>query len=113
MECFDKILLKTLDRTFRSVLGERNTLIIYDYFEKSFCSKEEIPARLDLFSVALRDLLGTDRGQILGAPLILEGAIVEALSSELGLKPDEESKTFKDKVRSLEEKFNNGQGKKA
>jgi hypothetical protein len=113
MDCFDEILLKTVDRTIRYVLGERNTLIIYKYFEKSFCSRQEIPARLDLFSVALRNLLGTGRGQILGVPAILEDAIVEALSSELGLKPDVESTAFKDRIRSLKEKFNNGQDKKA
>ena len=105
MDEFDKLLVKTFDKTFRYVLGDRNTLIIYEYLEKVSCPMREMPEKLDLFSTALRNLLGTGRGQILGVPAALEDAIVEALSSELGLRPDEKSRVFEDRIRSLKEKY--------
>jgi hypothetical protein len=43
----------------------------------------------------------------------LEDAIVESLSSKLGLKPDEKSRVFEDRIRRLKEKYNNGQDRKA
>jgi hypothetical protein len=113
MDEFDKLLVNTIDKTFRYVLGDRNALIIYDYLEKASCPMGETPKKLGLFSRALRDLLGTGRGQILGVPAVLEDAIVESLSSKLGLKPDEKSRVFEDRIRRLKEKYNNGQDRKA
>ena len=101
---FDEILLKTIDKTLRYVLGDRNTVIIYDYLEKSGCSKEDIPVELDLFSAKLGDLLGTSRGQILGAPTILEDTIVEALAKELGLSP-EKGAVFRNRITRMKEKY--------
>jgi hypothetical protein len=113
MDEFDKLLVKTIDKTFRYVLGDRNTLIIYRYLEKVSCPIYETPKKLFLFSTALRNLLGTGRGQILGVPTSLEDAIVEALSSELGLKADEKSRVFEDRIRGLKEKYNHAHEKKA
>lgn len=110
---FDNLLVKTIDKTLRYVLGDRNTLIIYEYLEKVSCPIREIPKKLGVFSTALRDLLGTDRGQILGVSAILEDAIVEALSLELGLKPDEQSGVFEVRIRKLKEKYYNERDKKA
>ena len=110
MDEFDEILLETIDKTLRYVLGDRNALIIYDYLEKSSCPMEEIPAKLDLFSEKIRDLLGTSRGQILGAPTILEDTIVEALSQRLGLSP-EKGVVFRDRIRRLKERYNSQKGK--
>ena len=105
MEEFDRVLLKIIDKTLRYVLGDRNTLIIYNCLEESSCSMREIPRRLDLFSAKLRNLVGTSRGQILGASAILEDAIVKALSSELGLKPEKESTVFEERIRRLKERL--------
>jgi hypothetical protein len=105
MDEFDEVLLKTVDKTLRHILGDRNALIIYDYLEKSFCPIHEIPRRLDLFSAKLRDLLGTSRGQILGVPSILEDAIVEALSRELGLSPEKGPAVLQDRIRRLKERY--------
>jgi hypothetical protein len=105
MDEFDEILLKTVDKTIRYMLGDRNALIIYDYLEKSSCPMQEIPRRLDLFSARLRDLLGTSRGQILGAPTILEDAIVETLSQELGLTLEQGPGVFRDRIRRLKERY--------
>jgi hypothetical protein len=113
MDEFDELLVKTIDKTFRYVLGDRNALIIYEYLRKVSCPIQEIPKKLDLFSTALRKLLGTSRGQILGVPAVLEDAIVQALASELGLKPDEKSGVFESRIRKLKEKYNNEQEKKA
>jgi hypothetical protein len=110
---FDNLLVKTIDKTFRYVLGDRNTLIIYDYLEKVSCPIQETAKKLDLFSTALRSLLGTGRGQILGVPTIMEDVIVTELSSELGFKPDERLRVFEDRIRRLKEKYNNEQDKKA
>jgi hypothetical protein len=111
MDEFDELLLKIIDETLRQVLGDDNTLIIYNYLEKNSCPAREIPTRLDLFSLQLRELLGVSRGQILGAPAVLEDAIVKALSAELGLKPMKESTVFEERVRSLKESCNHEQSK--
>jgi hypothetical protein len=111
MEEFDRVLLKVIDKTIRYVLGERNTLIIYNRLEESSCPMQEIPRRLDLFSAVLRNLVGTSRGQMLGASAILEDAIVKELSSELGLKRETESKVFEERIRRLKERYNNGQNR--
>jgi hypothetical protein len=105
MDEFDEILLKTIDKTIRYVLGDRNALIIYDYLESSGCPMKEIPKRLDLFSAKLRDVLGVDRGQILGVPIILEDRIVEALSLELGLGPEKGPATLQERIRRLRERY--------
>jgi hypothetical protein len=105
MDEFDELLLKIIDRTIRQVLGDYNTLIIYNYLESNSCPVQEIPTKPDLFSLLLRNLLGVDRGQILGAPALLEGAIVKALSSELGLKTQNESTNFKERIGKLRESY--------
>jgi hypothetical protein len=110
---FDNLLVKTIDKTFRHVLGDRNTLIIYDYLEKVSCPIRETPKKLDLFSTTLRNLLGTGRGQILGVAKVMEDAIVQELSSELGIGTDEKSAVLEDRIRRLKEKYNNEQAKKA
>jgi hypothetical protein len=115
MDEFDETLLKTVDKTLRYTLGDRNALIIYDYLERSSCPMQEIPRNLDLFSEKLRDLLGTGRGQILGAPTILEDAIVEALSRELALRPEpspqQKPTTLQDRIRRLKERYNSEKNK--
>jgi hypothetical protein len=111
LDKFDELLLKTIDKTMRYVLGERNTLIIYDCLEESSCPMQEIPRRLNLFSAVLRNLLGTGRGQMLGASAILEDAIVKSLSLELGIQAEKESTAFEDRIRNLKEKCEKRQSK--
>ena len=81
---FDDLLLLSIDETMKYVLGEANAAIIYRYLEENSCSKEEIPQNLDLFSSALRDLIGNGRGQMLGAACILEETIAETFALKLG-----------------------------
>jgi len=54
MDEFDEILLKTVDKTLRYVLGDRNAFIIYDYLEKSSCPIQEIPIVRPVFLEAQR-----------------------------------------------------------
>ena len=111
MDEFDELLLKTIDQTIRYVLGNHNALIIYNYLESKSCPIREIPTKLDLFSEELRNLIGVGRGQILGAPTILEDAIVEALASESGLKLENESIVFEDRIKRLKERYNKGRSR--
>jgi hypothetical protein len=111
MDEFDELLLKTIDKTLRSVLGDYNALIIYKYLERNSCPMQKIPKKLDLFCAQLRNLVGVGRGQIIGAPTILEDAIVEALSSELGLRVKNGSNVFEDRIRRLKESYNDERSK--
>ena len=81
---FDELLLLAVDETMKYVMGERNTTIIYRYLESKYCNKEEIPQKLEFFSSALRDLIGNNRGQMLGAASILEQTIAEAFARKIG-----------------------------
>ena len=81
---FDDLLLLSIDETMKYVLGEANTAIIYRYLEANSCSKEEIPQKLELFSSALRDLIGNGPGQMLGTACILEETIAETFAFKLG-----------------------------
>jgi len=111
MDEFDELLLKTVDKTMRCILGDHTALIIYNCLEKNSCPMHEIPTKLDLFSAQLRNLLGVGRGQILGAPAILEDAVVKALSAELGLKLGNESTAFEDRIRRLKKTYNSRRSK--
>jgi len=108
---FDELLLKIIDRTLRDILGDDNALIIYNHLERNSCSMCEIPAKLDLFSAQLRNMLGVGRGQILGAPAILEDVVVKTLSSKLGLELETKSMVFNYRIRKLKESYDNGRRK--
>jgi hypothetical protein len=107
---FNDILSRVIDKTLRYVFGDINTGVIYKYLERRGCSLSDIPAKPNEFSAELRNILGTGRGQILGAPTILEDAIVEALSEELGLTP-ENGVVFGDRIRRLKERYDGQRGK--
>lgn len=73
---------KTVDKVLTQILGQQAAQIIYDYLEsKYFIRRNEIAEKLDAFSWALREYLGT------GA-LVIEGVILE----NLGLSGLEENK---------------------
>jgi hypothetical protein len=102
LEEFDELLLRVVDKTIRSIFGDRNAGIIYDYLGKTGCPTHEIPTKPNEFSVELRKILGPGRGQLLGAAPTLEEAIIEGLCAELKIKVDVQSATcFADKIRKL------------
>jgi hypothetical protein len=83
---FDEALLSAIDEILRYTLGDMSAQIIFNYLERNYFPKSEIPNHLDKFSEELRKLLGSGRGQILGSAPILEEAIAERLCDKLGVK---------------------------
>jgi hypothetical protein len=111
LEEFDELLLRVIDKTIRYVFGDRNAGIIYDYLGKRGCSMNEIPTKPNQFSVELRRILGSGRGQLLGAAPILEETILEALCAELKIKVDMQSATcFADHIKKLRRVFDKNGG---
>lgn len=101
---FDSLLLQTIDEIFRYCLGETNTELIYNHLEKKHCPRQEIPKNLDIFTMELANLIGTGKGQILGAAKIMENAIVEALCTKLEISFGENSAGyFPDQIKNLKE----------
>lgn len=67
----------------------------------------EIPTKPSAFSTELRKILGSGRGQLLGAAPILEEAILEALCAELKIKFDRQNaSSFADHIKKLREVHN-------
>ena len=89
MQDFEVELLSVIDETLCYCLGSTNVQILYQYMEKKGCPKQEIPQKLDLFVEILENLVGTGRGQILGAAPIMENAILKELCKKLEIKYDE------------------------
>ena len=57
-----------------------------------------------MFSIELRKILGTGRGQLLGAAPILEEAILETLCNELKIKFERsDEKSFAGHIKTLRE----------
>jgi hypothetical protein len=86
---FDKLLILTTGEVLRESLGDLNAQIIFEYLEKRSCPMQEIPKKLEVFSMELRRLLGWNRGQLLGSAAILEETIARVLCFKLGVKFDE------------------------
>jgi hypothetical protein len=61
---FDKLLILTTGEVLRESLGDLNAQIIFEYLEKRSCPMQEIPKKLEVFSMELRRLLGWNRGAI-------------------------------------------------
>jgi hypothetical protein len=93
---------------FEDVFGKTNSDVIYAHLEKGGCPRLEIPRRPEIFCAEMRNILGHDRGQILGAASILEGAILKALCTQLKTEFDQESNaSFADYIKSLREVYDN------
>jgi len=102
------MLVQVIDEVIRYSFGEVNATIIYDYFKKRNIPLDKIPDNLELFSMELRRLLGSGRGQILGSAPILEKAILKALCKKLGLECQFEGPVnLAECVEKLKESYNN------
>jgi hypothetical protein len=111
LEEFDELLLRVIDKTIRYVFGDINAGIIYHYLKKSGCPMHEIPTKPNQFSEELRNILGSGRGQLLGAAPILEETILEALCAELKIKVDMQSATcFADHIKKLRRVYDENGG---
>jgi hypothetical protein len=82
---FNEKLLQAIDETIVFCLGETNANLIYQYLEKNGCPRNEIPENLDVFVDMLEKLVGISRGQILGASIIMENAILKLVCKKLGV----------------------------
>jgi len=99
---FNELLSWAIEKTISYIFGDINAQVIYSYLEKKECGLKQIPAKLTLFSAELRKILGTGRGQLLGAAPILEEAILETLCSEMQIKFDKfDGKSFADRVEGI------------
>ncbi len=85
-EDFDSLLAKAVYDTLKYCLGETNADVIAAYFEKRNVLLLEISKNPELFSDELRNIVGFNRRQILGAASILEETILELLCKRLGIK---------------------------
>lgn len=107
MDKFDDLLLQAIDKTVGYVFGDVNASIIYEYLQKNGCALHEIPTKPSAFSMELRKILGSGRGQLLGVAPVLEEAILEALCAELKIKFDRQNaSSFVDHIKKLREAYN-------
>ena len=112
MDSFDELLVKVIDETTRYCLGDLNAMIVYDYLERKSCSLQEVPEKLEVFSVELRNILGFGRRQIYGAASILEETIAQALCLVLKMPYDESGPiVFADFVRDLKKVYYEKKGR--
>jgi len=102
------MLVQVIDEVIRYSFGEINATIIYDYFKKRNISLDKIPDNLEFFSMELRMLLGSGRGQILGSAPMLERTILKALCKKLGMECQFEGPiNLAEYVKNLKESYNN------
>jgi hypothetical protein len=101
---FDHILLQTIDEIVRYCLGEINAQLIYNHLERKNCPRQEIPKKLDIFTTEFENLIGSGRGQILGAAKILQNEIVKTLCTKLEISYSEKNAGYcPDQVKNLKE----------
>jgi hypothetical protein len=106
LDTFDELLVRVINETIRYCLGDINASILYNYLEKKACPLDEVPRRLEVFSVELRNMLGFGERQILGAAPILEEAIARALCLKLKMPSDEKGPiAFADYVERLRKAY--------
>lgn len=107
MDEFDELLSRVIDKTMRYCLGEENADVVYNHLEGRGVKREEIPMKLEEFSIGLRDLMGNGPNQILGFAPILEETILEALCVQVEISFDKtDSAWFPNRVRKLKEVYN-------
>lgn len=107
MDEFDGLLLRVIDKTLRYCLGEENADIVYNHLEDIGVKREEIPMKLEKFSIGLRNLMGNSPNQILGFAPIMEETILEALCVQMKIVFDKtDSASFPKRVKELREVYN-------
>jgi hypothetical protein len=108
LENFDQLLLNIIDHVIEDLFGKMNSNAIYNHLEKAGCPRHEIPRKPEIFSTEMRNVLGHDRGQILGAASILEKAILKVLCTQLKAEFNHASTApFADYVKNLREAYDN------
>jgi hypothetical protein len=105
LDQFDALLLKAINDVLTEVVGNINTQIIYDYLEKRGCPPSEICQKLEVFSMELGMLLGSETSQMLGSAGILEKTVLKVLCSKIGIACNPERADFPEYVRELKEVY--------
>ena len=100
LTCVDGLLLETIGDVLRQVFGENSAKILLRHVKKSSSLKwEEIPKRAQVFSDALRNILGS-------GGVIIEDLILETLYSKLELEFKwKKGYRFSDYIKELRSKF--------
>jgi len=100
METLDNLLLKVVDKTMKQVFTETGIKVIYDFLENnSRLKREEIAGKPKIFSIGMKELLGS------GAPVI-EKMILKNLYSNLELKlEDKDGYDFSDHIKELRKRL--------
>jgi len=92
---FDELLLQTIDKTLRSTFGSTATEMIYMYLKTQSCPTSEIPQKLNVFCLGLRNILEIQTFNrvgihkditTLGITTILEKTITKSLCLKLGVE---------------------------
>jgi len=100
---FDELLLQIIDETLRSTFGPTATEMIYVYLKTKSCPTSEIPQKLNVFCLGLRNILEihtftragihkdiTTLGiTTIGITAILEKTITKSLCLKLGVEFNE------------------------
>ena len=95
---FDELVLQTIHKTLRSTFGPTTTEMIYEYLKKESCPRSEIPRKLNVFCLGLRNILEAQTSNrtgiykdiaVLGATTIVEKAITKRLCKKLGIEFNE------------------------
>jgi len=92
---FDELLLQTIDETLRSTFGSTATEMIYMYLKTKSCPTSEIPQKLNVFCLGLRNILEIQTFNpvgihkditAIGTTAILERAITKSLCLKIGVE---------------------------
>jgi len=95
----DGLLLETIGDVLKQVFGENSAKILLRHVKKSSLKWEEIPKRAQVFSDALRNILGQ-------GGVIIEDLILETLYSKLELEFKwKKGYGFSDYIKELRSRF--------
>ena len=101
---FDRFLLQVINETLQYCLGETNINLIYRYLEEKQCARNDIPKNIDFFTDEFEKIVGSGRGQMIGAAKIIEDAITKMMCTKLEINYlDIKMGYFPDQVRKLKE----------
>jgi hypothetical protein len=104
---FDSLLAQAVHDTIKHCLGVANASTIVNYLLKRNLTLIGISKNPDLFSDELRNMVGSNRGQM-DAASILEATILELLCKKLGTKFEATRPiNFPQEIRKLKKKYGN------
>jgi len=76
LERFDELLLGAIDEVLKFILGDKSARGIYDYLEKRSCTRNEIPLKLEIFSIEMRNVLNDNRSSRFSDGISTSGRVI-------------------------------------